>query len=93
MNDRIEIIKNAIAQKCPIDIYFRINDGEGMRCKLVYPAFIPTKILENGTDFEGYEIQERSKSNIGKKITTVSIYPICNIISDHLDLDYFTSHL
>lgn len=80
----LELLRRAMEEKIPIDIYFRIGiDEQPSRCLLYYSAFLVTEINEQDQTFSGFTIQERRKKLGDRILTTDSIRLICNIYSPY----------
>ena len=77
-----EILRQAMDQQIPVDIYLRIAiDEQSPRCLLYYPAFLVTEINNERNTFSGYTIQMRNTPLGDRILTEDNIGLVCNVYS------------
>ncbi len=82
-----ELIKKAIEQSVPVDVYFHYTDENGKPiCGLEYERFMFTEIDEETNQFWGYTLEMVTLPNSQKILTSGDIEAICKIESDDLEL-------
>jgi|GEM_PF-4304227 len=74
----INLLKKAVNEQQPIDIYFNINDGTE-KCILIYKAFLVVETDPIKKTFSGFTLEDRLKPVGSKLLTEDTILAICKI--------------